>query len=139
NPRASRTVPFVSKATNVPLAKLAAKLMMGKKLSQVLPKHVIGKDFVTPWTSVKEAVLPWTRFPGVDAILGPEMRSTGEVMGIADDFSAAYAKSQAAANSPLPVKGKVLISLQKITRPRAIDTVKKLHQMGFGILATEGT
>ncbi len=139
NPRASRTVPFVSKATNVPLAKLAAKLMMGKKLSQVLPKHVIGKDFVTPWTSVKEAVLPWTRFPGVDAVLGPEMRSTGEVMGIADDFSAAYAKSQAAANSPLPTKGNVLVSLQRNARARAIEIVRKLSQLGFGIVATEGT
>ncbi len=139
NPRASRTVPFVSKATNVPLAKLAAKLMMGKKLSQVLPKHVLGKDFVTPWTSVKEAVLPWTRFPGVDAVLGPEMRSTGEVMGIADNFSAAYAKSQAAANSPLPTKGKVLISLKRNNRERVIDIARKLHQLGLGILATEGT
>jgi carbamoyl-phosphate synthase large subunit len=139
NPRASRTVPFVSKATNVPLAKLAAKLMMGKKLSQVLPKHVLGKDFVTPWTSVKEAVLPWTRFPGVDAVLGPEMRSTGEVMGIADNFSAAYAKSQASANSPLPTKGKVLVSLQKTSQPRAIEIAMKLNQLGFGIMATEGT
>ncbi|MCG3206053.1 MAG: Carbamoyl-phosphate synthase large chain [Elusimicrobia bacterium] len=139
NPRASRTVPFVSKATNVPLAKLAAKLMMGKKLSQVLPKHVQDRDFVTPWTSVKEAVLPWSRFPGVDAVLGPEMRSTGEVMGIADNFSAAYAKSQAAANSPLPSHGKVLISLQKTSRMRAIEIARQLHQLGFGVLATEGT
>ncbi len=139
NPRASRTVPFVSKATNVPLAKLAAKLMMGRKLNDVLPKHARGTSWATPWTSVKEAVLPWTRFPGVDAVLGPEMRSTGEVMGIADDFSSAYAKSQAAANSPLPKSGKVLVSLQRSSRLRAIDTVKKLHQLGFKILATEGT
>jgi carbamoyl-phosphate synthase large subunit len=121
------------------LAKLAAKLMMGKKLGDVLPKHAKGTSWATPWTSVKEAVLPWTRFPGVDAVLGPEMRSTGEVMGIADDFSAAYGKSQAAANSPLPKSGKVLVSLQKSTRPRALETIKRLHQLGFGILATEGT
>jgi len=140
NPRASRTVPFVSKATAVPLAKLAAKVMVGQKLKDILPAHVKGKDdFKTPWTSVKEAVLPWTRFPGVDAILGPEMRSTGEVMGIADNFPAAYAKSQAAANSPLPEKGKVLVSLQKSTRARAEDTIRKFHKLGFGILATEGT
>ncbi len=139
NPRASRTVPFVSKATNVPLAKLAAKLMMGRKLSEVLPAAVREKGYNTDWTSVKEAVLPWTRFPGVDAILGPEMRSTGEVMGIAADFSAAYAKSQAAANQPLPTKGKVLVSLQKATRARAIPTIQRLHQLGFSIVATEGT
>ncbi|MFN0118111.1 MAG: carbamoyl-phosphate synthase large subunit [Elusimicrobiota bacterium] len=139
NPRASRTVPFVSKATNVPLAKLAAKIMAGERLSKLLPKHVMGKEFRTPWTSVKEAVLPWTRFPGTDAVLGPEMRSTGEVMGIADHFSAAYAKSQAAANSPLPTKGKVLISLQKKSFSRAISSIKKLHELGFSLLATEGT
>jgi carbamoyl-phosphate synthase large subunit len=139
NPRASRTVPFVSKATAVPLAKLAAKVMVGQKLKDLLPKHVLKPDFKTPWTSVKEAVLPWTRFPGVDAVLGPEMRSTGEVMGIADSFPAAYAKSQAASNSPLPTAGKVLVSLQKATRHRAEETIRKFHKLGFGIVATEGT
>src|SRR5262249_52054462 len=111
NPRASRTSPFVSKATSIPLAKLAAKLMVGEKLKNLIPKHLVESGFQTPWTSVKEAVLPWTRFPGVDAVLGPEMRSTGEVMGIDKNFPAAYAKSQAASNAPLPTKGKVLISL----------------------------
>jgi carbamoyl-phosphate synthase large subunit len=139
NPRASRTVPFVSKATSIPLAKLAAKIMAGKKLSQVLPQHLRKKASQIPWIAVKEAVLPWTRFPGVDAILGPEMRSTGEVMGIADSFPAAYAKSQAAANSPLPKQGKVLMSMAKRTRDRAIEIAQRLNQLGFGILATDGT
>ncbi len=139
NPRASRTVPFVSKATGIPLAKLAAKIMMGKKLSEVLPEEMRKKAQSLKWTSVKEAVLPWTRFPGVDAVLGPEMRSTGEVMGIAADFPAAYAKSQAAANSPLPIKGKILISLKKESTPRAIDVAHRLHKLGFELLATEGT
>jgi carbamoyl-phosphate synthase large subunit len=113
--------------------------MAGKKLSDVLPAHVKNKELTLPWTAVKEAVLPWTRFPGVNAILGPEMRSTGEVMGIDDQFPTAYAKSQSAANSPLPRKGKVLLSLHKGTRPRAIETVRRLHRCGFEILATEGT
>lgn len=139
NPRASRTVPFVSKSTGIPLAKLAAKLMVGEKLSKILPESVRKKHQKTPWVSVKEAVLPWTRFPGVDAILGPEMRSTGEVMGIATHFPAAYAKSQAAANSPLPTQGKILISLKRENLPRMIETARKLHQLGFTLLGTEGT
>jgi carbamoyl-phosphate synthase large subunit len=139
NPRASRTVPFVSKSTGIPLAKLAAKLMAGKKLSELLPASLLKKTFITPWTSVKEAVLPWTRFPGTNAVLGPEMRSTGEVMGIAANFSAAYAKSQAAANSQLPTKGKVLISLKKNSPPRAVETARRLHELGFSLVATSGT
>jgi carbamoyl-phosphate synthase large subunit len=139
NPRASRTVPFVSKSTGIPLAKMAAKLMAGKKLSELLPASLLKKSFITPWTSVKEAVLPWTRFPGTNAVLGPEMRSTGEVMGIAANFSAAYAKSQAAANSQLPTKGKVLISLKKNSPPRAVETARRLHELGFSLVATSGT
>src|SRR5439155_11791449 len=139
NPRASRTVPFVSKATGIPLAKLAAKIMMGKKLSEVLPEEMRKTVQNLKWTSVKEAVLPWTRFPGVDAVLGPEMRSTGEVMGIASNFPSAYAKSQAAANSPLPTSGKILVSLKKESTPKAIDIAHRLHKLGFTLLATEGT
>lgn len=139
NPRASRTVPFVSKATGIPLAKLAAKIMMGQKLSEVLPEEMRKIVKNLKWTSVKEAVLPWTRFPGSDIVLGPEMRSTGEVMGIAADFPAAYAKSQAAANSPLPTSGKVLISLKKESTPNAIEVARHLHKLGFAIMATEGT
>jgi carbamoyl-phosphate synthase large subunit len=139
NPRASRTVPFVSKATGIPLAKLAAKLMAGKKLSEVLSDQMRKNAQNLKWTSVKEAVLPWTRFPGVDAVLGPEMRSTGEVMGIDSNFSAAYAKSQAAANSPLPVKGKILVSLKSESRGRAIEIMKRYHALGFTLTATEGT
>lgn len=139
NPRASRTVPFVSKATGIPLAKLAAKIMMGAKLSDVLPEEMRKIVKNLKWTAVKEAVLPWTRFPGVDAVLGPEMRSTGEVMGIDANFPAAYAKSQAAANSPLPTSGKILISLKKESTPRAIAVAQRLHNLGFELLATEGT
>jgi len=138
NPRASRTVPFVSKATGIPLAKLAAKIMAGKKLEDVLPAFARARKKL-PWTAVKEAVLPWTRFPGVDAILGPEMRSTGEVMGIDANFPAAYAKSQSAANSPLPIKGKVLMSLKESGLPITIEIAKKLHHLGLEILATSGT
>lgn len=138
NPRASRTVPFVSKATGVPLAKLAAKIMAGKKLNDVLPLHA-KKDKPLKWTAVKEAVLPWNRFPGVDFVLGPEMRSTGEVMGIDSNFANAYAKSQSAANSPLPIKGKALISLKNSDTPKAISVAKRLHEMGFELIATEGT
>lgn len=139
NPRASRTVPFISKATGIPLAKVAAKLMVGGRLSQVLSRYTKDQAPAVPWTSVKEAVLPWTRFPGVDAVLGPEMRSTGEVMGIAETVPSAYAKSQAAANSPLPTKGKVLLSLNKGTRTSAIPIARRLHELGFELLATEGT
>ncbi len=111
NPRASRTVPFVSKATGVPLAKIAAKLMVGRKLKDLLSPSLLKEGPKMPWVAVKEAVLPWSRFPGVDAVLGPEMRSTGEVMGIDQDFARAFAKSQSAAGSALPKAGGVLFSL----------------------------
>src|SRR4029077_9510085 len=111
NPRASRTVPFVSKATGIPMAKLAARLMVGRKLTRLLPAKLLREGPVMKWVAAKEAVLPWSRFPGMDVVLGPEMRSTGEVMGIDQDFNRAFAKSQAAAGSQLPKSGGVLFSL----------------------------
>ncbi len=135
NPRASRTIPFVSKATGAPLAKLATKIMMGKTLAELgfiseqVPNHV----------SVKEAVLPFNRFPDVDILLGPEMKSTGEVMGIADDFGMAYAKAQSAAGQNLPLKGSVFISVTDRDKPAALDMARQFIDMGFHILSTEGT
>ncbi len=135
NPRASRTVPFVSKAIGVPLAKLATKIMLGKTLQELgftKEKHI---NFVT----VKESVFPFVRFPGVDAILGPEMKSTGEVMGIDTTFGAAYAKSQLAAGQKLPVKGNVFISVKNQDKRNIIFVAKKLADLGFKIMATSGT
>jgi carbamoyl-phosphate synthase large subunit len=135
NPRASRTVPFVSKATGVPLAKLAAKVMLGHKLADlgftetVLPAHF----------SVKEAVFPWNRFPGIDIVLGPEMKSTGEVMGIDADWGMAYAKAQASAFNPLPQSGNVFLSVADRDKPRAVAVARDLVAMGFRIFSTGGT
>jgi len=135
NPRASRTVPFVSKAIGVPLAKLATKLMLGKKLKdlgftrEIIPKHV----------AVKESVFPFNRFPGVDVILGPEMKSTGEVMGIDADFGRAYIKSQIAAGQNLPRKGNVFISVRDKDKRAVVFIAKKLQDLGFHIYATSGT
>ena len=135
NPRASRTVPFVSKAIGVPLAKLAAKVMTGMTLDELgFTKEVWPKHY-----SVKEAVLPFLKFPGVDVILGPEMLSTGEVMGIADEAGIAYAKSQIAAGNTLPTKGTVLISVKDDDKKKVVEVARKLHQMGFKIAATKGT
>jgi carbamoyl-phosphate synthase large subunit len=146
NPRASRTVPFVSKATGVPLAKAAARISLGStiaelKLEGVLPNSVDGK---AKGISVKEAVLPWNRFRrtdgrGVDAVLGPEMRSTGEVMGIADTFGESYAKSQISAFGPLPKSGTVFISLADKDKSAGIAPAKALIALGFNLLATGGT
>ena len=135
NPRASRTVPFVSKAIGVPLAKLAAKVMTGMTLdergftSQIVPDHF----------AVKEAVFPFLKFPGTDTLLGPEMLSTGEVMGISDDFGTAYAKSQIAAGNSLPTTGNVLFSVKDEDKPKAAELARRLYQMGFKIIATKGT
>lgn len=135
NPRASRTVPFVSKAIGVPLAKLATKAMLGKKLKElgvteeIIPKHV----------AVKESVFPFNRFPGVDIILGPEMKSTGEVMGIDEDFGRAYIKSQLAAGQRVPVKGNVFISVRDKDKRAVVFIAKKLQDMGFSIYASSGT
>ena len=135
NPRASRTVPFVSKATGVAWAKIAAKVMAGKKLSElgIRDEHEISH------VSVKESVFPFKRFPGTDPVLGPEMKSTGEVMGIDSDFGRAYAKSQIAAGQILPVKGRVFISVRNKDRRSIIFIAKKLADLGFALIATTGT
>ncbi|MDK2921094.1 MAG: carbamoyl-phosphate synthase large subunit [Desulfonauticus sp.] len=135
NPRASRTVPFVSKATGIPLAKLATKVMWGKKLKDLLPQRP-GKP---NYFAVKEAVLPFNRFPGVDVILGPEMRSTGEVMGIDANVGLAYLKSQLAAGQNLPLKGNVFISVNDRDKPLAILPARIFQELGFKIIATRGT
>ena len=135
NPRASRTVPFVSKAIGVPLAKLATKVMMGKKLKSL----GFNKEVIPDYVSVKESVFPFNRFSGVDVILGPEMKSTGEVMGIDSDFGRAYIKSQLAAGQNLPVRGKVFISVRDHDKRAIIFIAKKLDDLGFKIFATSGT
>jgi carbamoyl-phosphate synthase large subunit len=134
NPRASRTVPFVSKATGVPLAKLAARLMLGEKLAdQEL------RDPPAGMVSVKEAVLPFARFAGADSVLGPEMKSTGEVMGIAGDFPTAFGKAQAAAGVSLPTEGAVFITVTDTDKPAATQIATQLHDLGFELIATGGT
>lgn len=135
NPRASRTVPFVSKAIGVPLAKLATWIMLGETLKDL----GFTKEIIPKYYSVKEVVFPFKRFPGVDVILGPEMKSTGEVMGIDWDPSLAYAKAQFAAGMKLPLSGKVFISVKDEDKPEVVDIAKKLEEMNFEILATSGT
>src|SRR6202045_2152653 len=135
NPRASRTVPFVSKAIGVPLAKLAAKIMAGKSLRELgLTKEIVPKHF-----SVKEAVFPFLRYQGMDISLGPEMKSTGEVMGMDVDLGLAYAKSQMAAPPPLPKKGNVFISVKDTDKESVIPVVREFVTLGFGIISTSGT
>ena len=134
NPRASRTIPFVSKATGVPLAKLAARLMIGENLKDILPKIP-----VQPFVAVKEAVLPWDRFPGSDVRLSPEMRSTGEVMGMDKSFPLAFFKSQLAAGSSVPLEGSILFSLTNQDKEKSLPIVKDLVELGFNIMATDGT
>ena len=135
NPRASRTVPFVSKATGVPVAKLASLIMSGKTLEElgfteeVIPSHI----------AVKEAVLPFNKFTGTDTILGPEMRSTGEVMGIDSDFGRAYAKAEMGAGEHLPLKGTVFVSMNDRDKAAAVPVVKEFIQLGFSVMATSGT
>jgi carbamoyl-phosphate synthase large subunit len=135
NPRASRTVPFVSKAVGVPLAKVACRLMLGEKLRDMELPLPARPDHV----SVKEAVLPFSRFPRADALLGPEMKSTGEVMGIASDYPAAFGKAQAAAGAELPTGGKVFITVTDGDKPAATQLAASLHDLGFEIVATGGT
>ena len=135
NPRASRTIPFVSKATGVPLAKLATKVMLGRTLqelglaAEIIPTHI----------SVKEAVLPFDRFPDVDILLGPEMKSTGEVMGIGSDFGAAYAKAQLGAGQNLPTSGTVFISVIDNDKKTVLPVAAAYRDAGFNIMATQGT
>ena len=135
NPRASRTVPFVSKATGVPLAKLAAAVMVGRTLDELgLPD-----ELPVPGVAVKEAVFPFTKLPGVDTLLGPEMRSTGEVMGFADSFGMAFAKAQIAADGGLPLSGTICVTVNDSDKPTVAPIVRRFHEMGFRIVATEGT
>jgi carbamoyl-phosphate synthase large subunit len=134
NPRASRTVPFVAKATGAPIAKIAARVMAGERLAQ-FPRPGAADGHV----AVKEAVFPFNRFPGVDVLLGPEMKSTGEVMGIDRDFGRAFAKSQLAAGVRLPLSGTVFISVRDHDKEPMVAVAKKLQAMGFGIVATRGT
>jgi carbamoyl-phosphate synthase large subunit len=135
NPRASRTVPFVSKAIGVPLAKAAAKVMVGVGLAEQgyhhepIPSHV----------SVKEAVFPFVKFAGVDIVLGPEMKSTGEVMGISERFSIAFAKSQVAAGTVLPREGTVFVSVADRNKDHMVDLARRLEKLGYDLLATKGT
>jgi carbamoyl-phosphate synthase large subunit len=135
NPRASRTAPFVSKATGRPLAKLAARIMSGKTLqelgitAEIEPKHI----------SVKESVFPFVKFPGVDTILGPEMKSTGEVMGIDENFARAFAKAQLGAGVKLPMSGKVFISVRDADKKHIVSVAKNLYDNNFKLVATRGT
>ena len=135
NPRASRTVPFVSKATGMPLAKIAARCMAGQSLAQ----QGVSKEIIPPYYSVKEAVFPFIKFPGVDTILGPEMKSTGEVMGVGETFAEAFVKSQLAASVKLPKNGKVFISVRDADKSDVVEIAGSLVQLGFTILATRGT
>jgi len=135
NPRASRTVPFVSKATGIQLAKVAARCMVGQSLAS----QGIYKEVSPPYFSVKEAVFPFVKFPGVDTILGPEMKSTGEVMGVGKTFGEAFVKSQLGAGTRLPRSGRVFISVKQSDKPRAVEVARSLAAMGFELLATKGT
>jgi carbamoyl-phosphate synthase large subunit len=143
NPRASRTVPYVSKATGIQLAKVAARCMVGKTLDQ----QGILKEVTPPYFSVKEAVFPFVKFPGVDTILGPEMKSTGEVMGVGKTFGEAFVKSQLGAGTRLPMPrdaegkatGKVFLTVKNSDKPRTVEVARQLHEMGFPLIATKGT
>src|SRR5881296_2808576 len=135
NPRASRTVPFVSKATGAPLAKLAAAVMVGKTLDEL----GVPDELPVPGVACKEAVFPFTKLPGVDTVLGPEMRSTGEVMGIAESFGMAFAKAQIAADGSLPLSGSIFVTVNDSDKPTVVPIVRRFHELGFRILATEGT
>jgi carbamoyl-phosphate synthase large subunit len=140
NPRASRTVPFVSKATGQPLAKIAARCMAGTQLKdQTALNGEKPREVIPPYFSVKEAVFPFNKFPGVDPILSPEMRSTGEVMGAAKTFGEAMLKSQLGAGSRLPRSGNVLFTVKNSDKARAVACAQELHALGFGIIATRGT
>ena len=135
NPRASRTVPFVAKATGVPLAKIASRIMAGRSLEQI----GLTTEPVPPLQAVKEAVLPFKRFPGADSILGPEMRSTGEVMGTARGFGLAYAKAELGAGEALPITGTVFLSTHDRDKPALVPVARRLSALGFRLVATEGT
>jgi carbamoyl-phosphate synthase large subunit len=135
NPRASRTVPYVSKATGIQLAKVAARCMAGQSLAS----QGITHEVTPPYFSVKEAVFPFVKFPGVDTILGPEMKSTGEVMGVGKTFGEAFVKSQLGAGTKLPRSGTVFISVRESDKPRALQVARDLIALGFTVVATKGT
>ncbi|MBK9623387.1 MAG: carbamoyl-phosphate synthase large subunit [Rhodocyclaceae bacterium] len=135
NPRASRTVPFVSKATSLPLAKIAARCMAGRSLAD----QGVTKEVVPPYFSVKEAVFPFNKFPGIDTLLGPEMKSTGEVMGVGRTFGEAFVKSQLAGGTKLPTSGRAFISVKPGDKPKAVEVAHELHALGFTLVATRGT
>ena len=135
NPRASRTIPFVSKAIGVPLASYAARVMCGETLEQI----GFTEEVIPPFVSVKEAVFPFNKFAGTDPILGPEMRSTGEVMGISDSFGSAFAKAQLAASNGLPLSGAILITVNDTDKPTVTPIARRFHEMGFRLFATAGT
>jgi carbamoyl-phosphate synthase large subunit len=135
NPRASRTVPYVSKATGRPLAKIAARCMTGRTLAAQGARH----EITPPYYSVKEAVFPFRKFPGVDPILGPEMKSTGEVMGVGDTFGEAFLKAQYGASTKLPLKGSAFLSVRDPEQPQVAEIARRLHELGFKLLATKGT
>jgi carbamoyl-phosphate synthase large subunit len=141
NPRASRTVPYVSKATGIPLAKIASRIMVGRTLKELLPEQVAdGKDLETgSHYFVKSPVFPWGKFPGVDTVLGPEMKSTGEVMGVADNFGEAFAKAQIAAGQVLPLQGTVFLSVNDHDKEGAVVLARQFVEMGFHLVATHGT
>jgi len=139
NPRASRTLPFVAKATGIPWAEVATRVMLGEPLANVLVSHGVTE---TPWpshTAIKAPVFPFHKFPGVDVILGPEMRSTGEVMAIAPTFGQAFAKAQIATGLSLPTSGNVLVSVCDLDKPRIVSIARDLHDLGFSIFSTSGT
>ena len=147
NPRASRTVPFVAKATGVPLAKVATRVMLGASLAELRAEGVVPESLMrrspgdgeSPVVAVKEAVMPFNRFPEVDPALGPEMRSTGEVMGIDTTFGRAFYKAELAAGTVLPTTGTVFLSLADPDKPAGLVVSKRLRELGLGVVATQGT
>jgi carbamoyl-phosphate synthase large subunit len=135
NPRGSRTVPFVSKATGLPLAKIAARCMAGKSLAE----QGITEEVIPEYYSVKEAVFPFVKFPGIDPILGPEMKSTGEVMGVGRSFAEAFAKAQLGAGVTFPSGGCAFVSVKDRDKPGVVDVAKRVRDLGFNIVSTRGT
>jgi carbamoyl-phosphate synthase large subunit len=139
NPRGSRTVPFISKASGIPLAKIAARVMLGANLDELRREGLVPTRRAEGFVAVKEAVLPWDRFPEQDTVLGPEMRSTGEVMGIARDVGVAYAKALLAAGHVLPTRGRVFLSFADRDKPMGLAVAQAFTLLGFEIIATPGT
>jgi carbamoyl-phosphate synthase large subunit len=139
NPRASRTVPFVAKATGIPIAKIAARVMTGEKLSTFKLKSFLADGKQPKHVAIKEAVFPFARFPGVDIILGPEMKSTGEAMGIDADFDRAFAKSQLGGGTRVPVSGTAFISVKECDKAAMVEPGRQLIALGFKLIATSGT